>query len=137
MRSIVKEMIDLAHEWIVNGDSESIHEDLNSVSLPLWDELSDSEKLSTLGHIYENIDDEDFTHSQCCDPASQAACAFCIEYIKNEDLLAILMDDLDFMMTSVAMEYLHVETGWPSLHHKTSLSRSHSSPDYSTPARTI
>ena len=137
MRSIVKEMIDLAHEWIVNGDSESIHEDLNSVSLPLWDELSDSEKLSTLGHIYENIDDEDFTHSQCCDPASQAACAFCIEYIKNQDLLEILMDDLDFMIPSIAMEYLHVETGWPSLHHKTSLSRSHSSPDYSTPARTI
>ncbi len=101
MRLIVKEIIRETVDWIMSGDSDTIREDLDSISLDLWDDLDYQEKLATLSYIYENTEGEDFTHSECCEPVSQAACAFCIEFFKKQDLLDILMEDMDFTMWSL------------------------------------
>ena len=99
---IIKEIIRLTNDWIMDGgDLEYIHADLDSISLPVWDELCHAEKLSALAEIYEGCLHSDpwrYTHSANCTPVEQAACAFCIEYFRQQDLLDILMEDCDFMM---------------------------------------
>ena len=104
---IVKQIIRLTNDWIMDGTLEDIHEDLDSISLPVWDELSHAEKLSALAAIYEDCETRaaDFTHSECCTPIEQAACAFCIQFFKQQDLLEILMEDLDFMMVDLFKAY--------------------------------
>lgn len=100
---IVKQIIRMTNDWIMDGMPEEIHEDLYSVSLPIWDELTYEERLASLSSIYEDCGTraEDFTHSGCCTPIEQATCAFCIEFFNRQDLLDALMEDLDFMMVKL------------------------------------
>ena len=100
---IVKQIIRFTNDWIMNGWAEDIHEDLDSVSLPVWDELTHEEKLASLASIYEDCETRagDFTHSACCTPVEQATCAFCIQFFNQQNLLDILMEDLDFMMVKL------------------------------------
>ena len=104
---IVKQIIRMTNDWIMDGTMEDIHEDFNSVSLPVWDELTYEERLASLASIYEDCETraEDFTHSECCTPIEQATCAFCIQFFKQQDLLEILMEDLDFMMVDFYAVY--------------------------------
>jgi len=100
---IVREIIKHTYQsCILYNEDEYIREDLESISLPVWDELSLEEKIASLTSIYENCDKraDDYTHSGCCTAVEQATCAFCIQWFKNQDLLGCLMDDCDFMMAS-------------------------------------
>ena len=102
---IVKQIIEFTYEAIMCSDQnlEDIYDDLESVSLPLWDEMCHSEKLTSLGAIYEDRHTraEDFTHSACCTPVEQATCAFCIQFFNQQDLLGWLMDDMDFILVKL------------------------------------
>jgi len=104
---IVKQIIRLTNDWIMDGTLDDIYEDLDSVSLPVWDELTYEERLASLDSIYEDCETRavDFTNSGCCTPIEQAACAFCIQFFKQQDLLDILMEDLDFMMVDLFKAY--------------------------------
>ena len=67
--------------------------------VPIWDDLTPSEKCEAIEYLYNNQDDEDFGHSGCCKAIHQAAAFYCVKVLfqsKTDDHF----DDIDFYMAA-------------------------------------
>ena len=95
---MLNRVINCAYHWIMDLDQEGLVEELNSISLPVWDDMTNLEKVQNICYVNENREIEDFGHSELCAREHQATAAFMVEWFRSQDLLEILFDDLDFMM---------------------------------------
>lgn len=84
---------DVVLQCIYDGFPEVLY--LNQ-PIPLWDDLTEEEKIDAIRHVRDNIYEEDFSHSQCCRPIHQATAFFLVEFFKDQDA-GVLFEDLDFM----------------------------------------
>ena len=101
MNSTLKSIINYSAKLILeNRDLD----ELDSISAPIWDEMSYQEKFANIEAVYYNEYNEDFGHSGCCRANGQATAWFLVQYFQTLDLGDFLFDDLDFMMQSTTPE---------------------------------
>lgn len=94
MDPVIKVAIDFAHGYRDCLDVEEAVVEV-SESIPIWDDLTEGQKLEALEYVFKNEHDEDFGHSGCCKAIHQATAYYCVALLREteEDHH---FDDLDF-----------------------------------------
>ena len=90
-------------EIVNDTDEPDLYLSLENQNVPIWDQLSTHRKIECIEYVRENPEDEDFGHSQCCDPIHQATAYFLVEWYRELDS-EVFFDDLDFMMLEITAE---------------------------------
>lgn len=96
MDRVIRAAIEMAH-----GYNQPYDEDFGVAeveeSIPIWDDLTDDQKMKALDYVFKNDHGEDFGHSGCCKAIHQATAYYCVCLLRELDS-GDHFDDLDFMM---------------------------------------
>lgn len=90
---------DVVLQCIDDGFPEVLY--LNQ-SIPLWDDLTEEEKINAIHYVRDNKYEEDFSHSECCKSIHQATAFFLVEFFKDQDA-EVFFDDLDFLLVKTGL----------------------------------
>ena len=97
MNRVIKTAIEFAHSYNESCVEDGFGVEKVKESIPVWDNLTDSEKMNALEYVYNNEHDEDFGNSQFCTAIHQAAAYYCVCLLKEQEA-GDHFDDIDFMM---------------------------------------
>ena len=97
---IVKQIIRLTNNWIMDGTLEDNMRTWTRSVCKCGTNCAITNYRHSLRYMRIVKQERRTSLKECLTPVEQAACAFCIQFFKQQDLLEILMEDLDFMMVA-------------------------------------